>query len=54
MRAMSLYDEVGIPARERRLPGADGLPAEEEIMRWIETGPRYGLSVVGAPLPAES
>ena len=51
---MSLYDEVGIPARERRLPGADGLPAEEEIMRWIETGPRYGLSVVGPPLPAES
>jgi quercetin dioxygenase-like cupin family protein len=51
---MSLYDEVGIPARERRLPGADGLPAEEEIMRWIETGPRYGLSVVGPPIPAGS
>jgi hypothetical protein len=51
---MSLYDEVGIPARERRLPGPDGLPMEEEIMRWNETGPRYGLSVIGPPIPAES
>jgi len=51
---MSLYDEVGIPARERRLPGPDGLPMEEEIMRWNETGPRYGLSVIGPPIPAGS
>ena len=52
--ALSLYDEVGIPARERRLPGPDGLPMEEEIMRWNETGPRYGLSVIGPPIPAGS
>jgi hypothetical protein len=51
---MTRYDEVGIPARERRLPGPDGLPIEEEIARWNETGPRYGLSVTGPPIPAES
>lgn len=48
---MALYDEVGIPATERRLPGADGLPMAEEIARWNEVGPRYGLQVVGPPLP---
>jgi quercetin dioxygenase-like cupin family protein len=46
-----LYDEVGIPAEERRLPGADGLPMEAEIARWNSVGPRYGLQVVGPPLP---
>jgi quercetin dioxygenase-like cupin family protein len=50
---MALYDEVGMPARERRLPGADGLAAAEEIPRWNEVGPRYGLTVVGPPLPSE-
>ena len=50
---MRLYDEVGMPARERRLPGADGLSMEEEIPRWNEIGPRYGLRVVGPPIPAE-
>ncbi len=48
---MSLYDEVGIPARERRLPGADGTPLHEEIARWNEVAPRYGLQVVGPPIP---
>ena len=48
---MGLYDEVGIPAAERRLPGADGLPMNEEIARWNEVGPRYGLQVVGPPIP---
>lgn len=51
---MSLYDEVGLPARERRLPGSDGLPFEEEIRRWNEVGPRYGLRVVGPPIPEDS
>jgi quercetin dioxygenase-like cupin family protein len=46
-----LYDEVGLPASERRLPGADGLPMGEEIGRWNVVGPRYGLEVVGPPLP---
>lgn len=48
---LGLYDEVGIPARELRLPGADALTPEEEIPRWIEVGPRYGLEVVGPPIP---
>ena len=46
-----LYDEVGLPAPERRLPGADGRPMAEEIGRWNVVGPRYGLEVVGPPLP---
>lgn len=50
---MSLYDEVGIPARERRLPGADGTPMSEEIARWSEVAPRYGLQVVGPPIPED-
>lgn len=49
---MDLYDEVGMPARERRIPGPDGLSLEEEIPRWNEVGPRYGLRVVGPPIPA--
>lgn len=51
---LALYDEVGIPALERRLPGADGLPIGEEIARWNEIGPRYGLQVVGPPLPEDA
>jgi quercetin dioxygenase-like cupin family protein len=48
---MDLYDEVGVPAAEMRLPGDDGLPMAEEIGRWNEVGPRYGLEVVGPPIP---
>lgn len=48
---MGLYDEVGIPAAERRLPGADGQSPEEEIPKWAEVGPRYGLEVVGPGIP---
>jgi quercetin dioxygenase-like cupin family protein len=50
---LALYDEVGIPAAEHRLPGADGTPFDQEVQRWNEVGPRYGLSVVGPPIPAE-
>ena len=49
---MGLYDEVGIPALERRIPGADGQPLEVELPKWGEVGPRYGLEVVGPPIPA--
>jgi quercetin dioxygenase-like cupin family protein len=49
-----LYDEVGIPARERRLPGPDGQTLSVEIPKWNEVGPRYGLEVVGPPLPEET
>jgi uncharacterized cupin superfamily protein len=51
---LRLYDEVGVPATERRLPrpdGQDGLTMGEEIARWNEVGPRYGLEVVGPPIP---
>lgn len=50
-RLLHLYDEVGIPTTERRIPGEDGLPVEEEIGRWNTIGPRYGLEVVGPPIP---
>jgi quercetin dioxygenase-like cupin family protein len=48
---LHLYDEVGRPARELRLPGDDGLTPEEEIPKWVETAPKYGLEVVGPPIP---
>lgn len=48
-----LYEEIGIPATERRLPGPDGQPMEVEIPKWNSVGPRYGLQVVGPPLPEE-
>jgi quercetin dioxygenase-like cupin family protein len=48
---LHLYDEVGLPATEHRLPGADGLAPEVEIPKWIEVSPRYGLEVVGPPIP---
>ena len=51
---MDLYNEVGIPARERRIPGPDGQPMDVEIARWNVVGPRYGLEVVGPPLPPEA
>jgi quercetin dioxygenase-like cupin family protein len=48
---MGLYDEVGIPALERRVPGSDGQSPEVEIPKWAEVGPRYGLEVVGPGIP---
>ena len=50
---MGLYDDVGMPAAEMRLPGADGIPMAEEISRWNEVAPRYGLEVVGPPIPEQ-
>ena len=47
---LTLYDEVGLPAAERRLPGADGLPMAVEIPKWNHAGPRFGLEVVGPPI----
>lgn len=44
---LSLYDEVGLPATELRLPGPDGLTPEVEIPKWVDVAPRYGLQVVG-------
>ena len=54
-RLMGLYDEVGVPATARRIPvaGQDGWTMPEEIARWNEIAPRYGLVVVGPPLPEQ-
>src|SRR4051794_30118403 len=48
---LQLYDDVGIPATELRVPGADGQTMDVEIPRWAEVSPRYGLEVVGPPIP---
>ncbi len=45
---LDLYEEVGRPAEERRLPGA---PSPEEIACWLEAAGRYGIEVLGPPLP---
>jgi quercetin dioxygenase-like cupin family protein len=49
---MDLYDEIGVPADERRLP--DRGVSLEDVARWNELGPRYGLRVVGPPIPPRS
>jgi quercetin dioxygenase-like cupin family protein len=50
---LHLYDEVGLPADALRLPGeGEGRTMAEEIGRWNEVGPRYGLEVIGPPIPA--
>jgi mannose-6-phosphate isomerase-like protein (cupin superfamily) len=46
---MDLYDEVGEPAPQRRLPDG-GIPAAD-VARWAELAPAYGLRIVGPPLP---
>jgi quercetin dioxygenase-like cupin family protein len=51
---MTLYDEVGRPAPARRLPEPGEMSLPEEIQRWLEAAPRYGLRVVGPPIPAEA
>jgi hypothetical protein len=43
---MGLYDEVGIPALELRLPWVDGQSPEQELPKWAEVAPRFGLEVV--------
>jgi glyoxylate utilization-related uncharacterized protein len=49
---MGLYDEVGVPAAGMHVPGeGEGRSMAEEIGRWNEVGPRFGLEVVGPPLP---
>jgi quercetin dioxygenase-like cupin family protein len=48
---MRLYGEVGIPAAERRLPDGDGQSPEVEIAKWNDASPRYGLEVIGPPIP---
>jgi mannose-6-phosphate isomerase-like protein (cupin superfamily) len=45
---LDIYDEVGRPADQRRLPDG-GIPAAD-IQRWNELAPNFGLHVVGPPL----
>ena len=50
---LGLYDEVGVPAGALRIPAqGEGREMAEEIARWNDVGPRYGLEVVGPPIPA--
>jgi quercetin dioxygenase-like cupin family protein len=50
---LALYDEVGVPAGALRVPAeGEGREMAEEIERWNAVGPRYGLEVVGPPIPA--
>ena len=46
---LDIYDEVGVPAGERRLPDAG--VSDADVARWLELAPRYGLRVVGPPIP---
>ncbi len=48
---LDIYDEVGTPAPERRLP--DGGVTAADVARWIELAPRYGLRIVGPPIPED-
>ncbi len=48
---MDLYDEVGRPASERQLPEPDEEQLGADIGRWLAAAPRYGIEVVGPPLP---
>jgi quercetin dioxygenase-like cupin family protein len=43
-----LYREVGVPAEELILPAA---PTAEEFRRWPAAAPKYGLELLGPPLP---
>ena len=51
---MSLYDEVGRPAGGPELPPPDQEQLMADVHRWLETAPRYGLSIVGPPLAADA
>jgi quercetin dioxygenase-like cupin family protein len=49
---MDLYDGVGRPAAERRLPGQDEADLGGDIQRWLAASAEYGIQVLGPPLPA--
>ncbi|HYN66839.1 MAG TPA: hypothetical protein VES93_08110 [Ornithinibacter sp.] len=38
-------------ARPAARTEGEGLSGAEEVARWSEAGPRYGLEVVGPPIP---
>ena len=43
-----LYREVGVPADKLSLPAP---PTAEEFRRWPAAAPKYGLQLLGPPLP---
>jgi mannose-6-phosphate isomerase-like protein (cupin superfamily) len=45
---LDMYDQVGVPATERRIPDG-GIPAGD-VARWAELGQHYGLRIVGPPI----
>jgi hypothetical protein len=49
-KLLDLYGILGVPARERRLP--DGGIPPQDVARWNELAPAYGIRVVGPPIPA--
>jgi quercetin dioxygenase-like cupin family protein len=51
---MGLYDEVGRPAGGRELPPPDQDALMADVHRWLENAPRYGIQVVGPPIPADA
>jgi quercetin dioxygenase-like cupin family protein len=52
---MDLYhDEVGRPAAERQVPVPDEGALTADIHQWLAASERYGLSVVGPPIPADA
>lgn len=46
---LDLYTSVGLPAGERAIPA---VPDPDEISRWNQHAPEYGLEVLGPPLDA--
>jgi AraC-like protein len=46
-----LYDEAGRPAGAARLPTPEEAPLAEDVERWLRLAPKYGLRVLGPPLP---
>jgi len=51
---MSLYDEVGRAARQHELPPPDQELLMADVHRWLEAAPRYGLRIVGPPIPDDA
>jgi quercetin dioxygenase-like cupin family protein len=48
---IDIYDEVGRPAGNRVLPPPDEQQLHADVERWLAAAPRYGIEVVGPPLP---
>jgi quercetin dioxygenase-like cupin family protein len=49
---MNLYDETGRPADQRVLPEPDDGQLQADIARWLGATARYGIQVIGPPIPA--